>query len=269
MTSDVVVISWWSNCLGLACLDSIVSRVSSDVRRIHVVQVGKRADAKERFRERLPSCVSEIPYPDHEPAEHARVIDSVVRRSLCNAEGLLFVDHDVLFQDDVEPWLATLETRLGASNVGLCHPDVREGSSLTSPAFWLAHSRLPQDTPAFDMIPPSTTAVAAAPYDPASWVDDAPRRTPLKDTLWAARDFLADRNLALSFRANRFPAHEHYGGLYLLAAHHRPGVPADVFDSTVARLTVFFRDRCPSDWLRGEDETLLERLSYFGGLAGC
>jgi len=44
MKSDLVVISWWSNCLGLACLHNLATYTRN--RNIYVVQVGKRSNKK-------------------------------------------------------------------------------------------------------------------------------------------------------------------------------------------------------------------------------
>ena len=75
MKSDLVVISWWSNCLGLACLHNLATYTRN--RNIYVVQVGKTEQQKERFRPHLPPGVEELPYPPDRSAEDWRVREAV------------------------------------------------------------------------------------------------------------------------------------------------------------------------------------------------
>jgi len=49
MRSDYVVISWWSNCLGLTCLDRLIKNINNRKRKIYVIQVGKQEKQKELF----------------------------------------------------------------------------------------------------------------------------------------------------------------------------------------------------------------------------
>ena len=135
MRSDLVVVSWWSNCLGLACLSNLVEYTRN--RNIYVVQVGKPEEQKERFRALLPSAVEELPYPPNRGAEDWRVRETVARELLGDREGLWFIDHDLFVQEDCEGWLEEMDRRLEGTKLCLCHPSPRRGPAITNPTFWL------------------------------------------------------------------------------------------------------------------------------------
>ncbi len=56
MRSDLVVISWWSNCLGVACLHNLVNYTRNQ--NIYFIAVDKPEEHMERFRAhlRLRNC---------------------------------------------------------------------------------------------------------------------------------------------------------------------------------------------------------------------
>ena len=289
MKSDLVVISWWSNCLGLSCLHRLVRHTRQ--RTILVVQVGKPEGQKERFRAHLPAAVTELPYPAHRSGEDWRVREAVARELLVDRAGLWFIDHDLYVQEDCEGWLEDMDCRFADSTVCLCHPLPRRGPSITNPAFWLSPLRLPPATPSFARLPYHEDPVAHRPYAPPqgpSFSADrreapsfSPERSdggpaalvlPEKDTLVAAMEFLQERGMVCGFPlrdADRqdggpasFPRYEHIGGLYTFAA----GVPPKALDEWTARcveqLTAFYAT-CPAAWMEVEDPALLQRLEEF------
>ncbi len=268
MKSHLVVISWWSNCLGLACLESLAAHLDLERRHVFVVQVGKREEFKERFRARMPRGVTELRYPAGLRAEHAPVIEWVTRRELRVEDSLCFLDHDIILRENAEEWMRQRDVAFEDSCSVLYHRAVGGGASLTSPAFWIAPNALPDDTPSFDMIPSYESPLSAAPYDPANWTSAGSLRTPIQDTLWAARDFLAARNLVSTYRIETLPLHDHFGGLYLLANHQVPEMPAELFRSKVRELLGFLRSGCSAERLADEDVTLLDRVAHFGALIG-
>lgn len=266
LCSSIVVISWWSNSLGLACLHRLVKHAPG--RGIQVVQRGKRDAALRAFREHLPSEVTELELPEHCSHEHGDVLEALVRGPLARREGIWFFDHDTMLNSRATDWLALMDQRFGDDNVSLCTPRAPSSGSLTSPAFWIAPQRLPPGTPSFAPARRRSTAAAARP--------DLYRRglrpvLATKDTLAEAWGWLAARGLASCFDtsgasagAARFPRHTHIGGLHCLA-----GPPFEENDwdpdyvdwlvRSVSALRGFF-DRCPGHWRSIEDRTLLERL---------
>lgn len=267
MRSVLVVISWWSNCLGLACLHSL-ARYTHD-RHIYVVQVGKPEEQKERFRGRLPSNVEELPYPPDQGAEDWRVRETVARELLGDHEGLWFIDHDLFVQEDCEGWLVGMDRRFDGSNVCLCHPAPRRGPAITNPAFWLSPVRFPPGMPSFARLPYREEPVAARPYALCQPVALA---MPEKDTLVAAMEFLQQRGMVCGFpladgeRAPNgpalFPRHEHIGGLYTFTGESPPELLLDWAARCVRRFTAFY-ETCPRDWVSIEDPVLLQRLETF------
>jgi len=256
--SDLVVISWWSNCLGLACLHNLVRYTEN--REIYVVQVGKSAAAKQRFRDHLPLAVRELSYPAHLPAEHCKVMEAVARDLLCGCEGLWFFDHDAFVREDLEPWLTRMDRRLGRSACGLCHFEAADDvPSLTSPVFWLSPARLPQDLPSFEPIPYREIAVSRR---PDLFRASADLRMPEKDTLVRVREFLAERDMTCRFSLQSFPRHDHLGGLYMFAGEMPPESLRDWVEGRVEKFTAFYK-ACPQEWIAAEDAVLLERLTEF------
>lgn len=275
--SRIVVISWWSNCLGLACLHHLAAHTRE--REIAVVQVGKTARQRERFREHLPRGVAELPYPETAPAEHSRVLAEVALRQLRAEAGVWFVDHDVFLHEDWEAWLTAADEGFGASDVCLCLPRLpAHVPAITQPAFWLSPARWPASITSFDPIPFEARETSRR---PDRFRNDGNLRMPQKDTLMQARDELAARGrvgyfpldaaapgLALPSSEEElrpFPAHTHIGGLYLFTGPKLPAAFDAWVQKTVARFADFY-DRCPAEWLVVEDRELLRRLRAFQGV---
>jgi len=243
MKSDLVVISWWSNCLGLTCLHNLVHHTEN--RDIYVVQAGKAAAQKERFRAHLPPSVQELPYPAHRPAEHGKVIEAVARDLLGGHEGLWFFDHDLFVFQDLEAWLGDMDRAFERSACCLCHPQPTGGPSITTPAFWLSPARFPEDLPGFEPIPFRKTRVSQR---PDIFQAAADLRMPEKDTLVRAREFLAARDSVREFSLRSFPRHDHLGGLYMFAGEIPPPALYDWMAGRVERFTAFY-EACPQAWM--------------------
>jgi len=257
MLSELVVISWWSNCLGLTCLHNLARHAGE--RTIHVVQVGKSEAQEERFRAQMPSTVREQRHPAQLPAEHGPVIESVVREVLPDCAGLWFLDHDFFVHEPLEPWLADMDQRLASSPCCLCHPQPDDGFSITGPAFWLSPARLPAELPGFEPVPYQPSPVAQRP-DLARAPADL--RIPEKDTLVLAQEFLAERDLVCHYPFSSLPGHDHLGGLYLFANEILPDSFREWMTQCVDRFTAFYA-ACPPEWLAVEDPVLLDRLAEF------
>jgi hypothetical protein len=257
MRSELVVISWWSNCLGLTCLYNLVER--TDGRTIYVVQVGKSAAQQARFRERLPTPVRELPYPADAPAEHGKVLERIVRDLLPEHEGVWFLDHDWFVLEPFEPWLLNMDRTLAPSDCCLCHSHAAAGPALTCPAFWLSPARLPDGLPGFEPVPYQPSEVWRR---PDRFRAPADLRMPDKDTLALAQEFLAARGLVREYALASLPRYRHLAGLYLFAYEILPDLFRDWMAECVARFTAFFA-ACPADWLGAEDPVLLERLAEF------
>jgi hypothetical protein len=265
--SGLVVISWWSNCLGLTCLHSLVRHTRE--RDIYVLQVGKPEEGKERFRAYVPPGVVELCYPPDRPAEDWRVRETVARELLSDSEGVWFIDHDLFVQEDCEGWLEDMDRRFEGSNVCLCHPTPRRGPSITNPAFWLSPLRFPPGMPGFARLPYREEPVATRPYalrQPAALI------MPEKDTLVAAMEFLRERDIVDGFPlADRdrvpggpvpFPRSEHIGGLYTFTGQVPPEPLHDWVARCVERFTAFYVT-CPPAWVSAEDPVLMQRLEEF------
>jgi hypothetical protein len=273
MKSDLVVISWWANCLGLACLHNLVTYTRN--RNIYVIQVGKTEDQKERFRAHLPSPggdvqpgVMELPYPSGYPAEDWRVREAVARELLGDHAGLWFIDHDLFVQEDCEGWLQDMDRHLSESNVCLCYAWPKRGHSITNPAFWLSPVRFPPGMPSFASVPYHENPVASQPYAMRQKADVI---MPEKDTLIVAMEFLQERGLVYGFPLTErdrvdggpapFPACAHLGGLYTFAGEVLPELP-DWTARCVQEFTAFYA-ACPPAWIACEDPVLLQRLAEF------
>lgn len=266
MRSDLVVISWWSNCLGLACLYNLVNYTRN--RDIYVVQVGKSEEQKERFRAYLPPGVKELPYPPDRGAEDWRVRETVARELLGDCDGLWFIDHDLFVLENCEGWLEEMDRRFALSPVCLCHRAPLRGLAMTNPAFWLSPVRFPPGMPSFAPVPYHENPVAREPYALRQAVDSK-MIIPEKDTLVAATDFLWDRDLACEFSLTDndrvaggptpFPSHEHLGGLYAFTSGDVPASFHDWLAQCVTRFTAFYAV-CPPALLDIEDPVLLQRL---------
>ena len=273
LNSQIVVISWWSNCLGLASLRRL-SQLTHN-RKIIVVQAGKSAAQRQLFREHLPAGVSELTYPEDEPAEHSRVIREVCLRLLASAEGVWFIDHDVFMEADCEGWFRAADEWLSSMDACLGLPLRPPTPAITQPAFWLSPRRWPASIDTFDPIPFQTQDVSRR---PDLYRNDGDLRMPIKDTLVAARDELQAAGKVAFFPLNpqdaaesplsAFPSHSHLGGLFLLAGPVHPPAfeswpPAREWTmKTVNGLAQFF-EACPAEWLAIEEPVLLQRLEEF------
>ena len=275
--SDLVVISWWSNCLGLACLHNLVERRHENSRRptrernIYVVQAGKPEEQMERFRAYLPPSVEELPYPPERSGEDWRVREAVAREYLGSRSGLWFIDHDLFLQEDGERWFEEMDGRLEATDVCLCHPAPRRGHSITNPAFWLSPVRFPPGMPSFARVPYQEDPAAIQPYAPR---EDRPAALimPEKDTLVAAMEFLQERGMVCGFPLTEkdrlpegpapFPRYEHIGGLYTFTGGLPPASLYDWLARCVERFTEFYA-ASPPEWVAIEDPVLMKRLEEF------
>jgi len=267
MRSELVVISWWSNCLALACLHNLVEHTRD--RNIYVVQVGKPEEQKTRFRALLPPEVQELSYPPDRPAEDWRVREAIARELLDDRQGLWFIDHDLFVWEDCEGWLGEMDRRLAGSKVCLCHPAPRRGPSITNPAFWLSPMRFPPGMPSFARLPYREEPVVSRPY---ALRQSAALIMPEKDTLVAAMEFLQARGMTCGFplfEGDRepggpppFPHAEHIGGLYTFTGEVPPEPLHDWTARCVEKFTAFYR-ACPQAWVEAEDPVLLARLHEF------
>ena len=267
MRSDLVVISWWSNCLGLACLYNLIEYARN--RNIYVVQVGKPEEQKERFRAYLPPGVEELPYPPDRGAEDWCVRETVACKLLGDREGLWFIDHDLFVQEDCEEWLEDMDRRFEGSSACLCHPSPARGLSITNPAFWLLPVRFPPGMPSFARLPYREEPVVNRPY---ALRQSAALIMPEKDTLVAAMEFLQERGLVCTFPLTEgdrvtdgpapFPDFEHIGGLYTFTGEIPPESLHDWVARCVERFTAFYA-ACPPALVSIEDLVLMQRLEEF------
>jgi hypothetical protein len=271
MRSELIVISWWSNCLGRVCLHNLVQYAPR--RSIHVVQVGKTETGKERFRARMPPEVKELPYPSNRPAEDWRVRETVARELLEDREGLWFIDHDMFILEDSRDWLDDMDRRFEGTNVCLCHPWPRNGPTITNPAFWLSPVRFPPGMPSFARIPHREEPAVRQPY---ALQQSAAMMMPEKDTLVASMEFVQERGMVCGFPLTNqdrvpggpapFPRFEHIGGLYTFTGKIPPASLRDWTSRCVERFTSFYA-ACPPEWVRIEDPTLMQQLEAFGQAA--
>lgn len=269
--SDLVVISWWSNCLGLACLHALVKQAPG--RTIYVIQVGKPEDSKARFRAHLPPAVHELPYPSDGSGEDWRVRQTVACNILADRKGLWFIDHDLIIQEDCTAWLDDMDRRLSQSNACLCHPIPVRGPSITNPAFWLSPARFPPDLPSFARVPYREDPVATRPY--ALRHSSTALIMPGKDTLVVAMEFLRERGMTAGFPLTEqdqtpdgpppFPRFEHLGGLYTFTGGVYAGQPPSLREWMARCVDQFstFYNTCPQAWIDDEDPVLLQRIEEF------
>jgi hypothetical protein len=266
MQSDLVVISWWSNCLGLGCLHNFVTFATG--RRIFFVQVGKTESQKECFRKYLPPGVIELPYPSGLSAEDWRVREVVARELLGDHEGLWFIDHDLFVQEEMGPWLDEMDRCFAQSNACLSYSGPRNGPSITNPAFWLSPTRFPPGMPSFASIPYRENPIASRPYE---FRQRAEMIMPEKDTLIAVQEFLSPKGMVYEFPLSTsqapqgsapFPVFEHLGGLYTFTCEIIPGMLSDWVSRCVDQFLGFY-EACPPEWVASEDPVLLQRVKGF------
>lgn len=271
--SRIVVISWWSNCLGLACLERLAR--FSPGRSIAVIQVGKSSRSKERFRRFLPAGVTELPYPVTEPGEHSRVIRRLVLGQLHSELGIWFVDHDLFLQKDWEPWLQAADMRFMQSGCCLCLPDLPTGApAITNPAFWISPARWPEGLDGFDPVPYRPGPEARR---PDLYRSRGELRLPAKDTLMEAREVLEKHGRVAFFSLAEdgsldsdlppFVPYIHLGGLYLfsgsLISNSMMPPRFNEWMRCTVRQFVDFYQSCPREWVEIEDRQLLLRIQEF------
>ena len=267
--SDLVVISWWSNCLGLASLVRLVEHAPG--RNIYVVQAGKPEGQMERFRAYLPPSVEELSYPAERSGEDWRVREAVAYELLGDREGLWFIDHDLFLWEDSTLWLEDMDNRFSGLDVCLCHPSPRRGPSITNPAFWLSPARFPAGMPSFARVPYQEDPAAMRPYAPRKG-RAAALIMPEKDTLVAVMEFLQEHGRVYGFPMHEgdrvpggpapFPRHEHLGGLYTFTGGLPPARLHDWVARCVGQFAAFYA-ACPSEWVEIEDPVLLQRIEEF------
>jgi hypothetical protein len=266
--SHLVVISWWSNCLGLACLHNLASYICD--RNLYVVQVGKPEAQKEWFRHLMPSQVQELFYPDSEGTEDWRVRETVARHLLDQEEGLWFIDHDLFVVESCEAWFTEMDRRFENADVCFCHALPGHGPSVTNPAFWLSPTRFPPGTPSFARLPVCEEPIVGRPYAVCDTIP--PLMLPEKDTLVAAMEFWQKKDLVCGFplRARDyvagglplFPEHEHIGGLATFASALPPPGLWGWVSRCVIQFEAFYA-MCPPEWAATEEPVLLARLAEF------
>ncbi len=266
MNSDIVVISWWSNCLGLKCLYNLCDYISN--RKIFVIQVGKPEPIKEAFRKYLPAGICELRVPDHYPADHWAICEWVVKEKLKDSEGLWFFDHDFFIEGNGNDWLKRIDAIFAIKKIVLAHPLKKEEFSITNPAFWIAPKHLPPQAPGFSPIPPLANFMSEKPYAPRKPIRGL--KMPEKDTMVACMEYL--RPLGLVFQFNllgqesdltRFPDFTHLGGLYLFTYLEFPDILFSRVHNLIKSIEAFFKT-CPPEWLEIEDPVLLKRIGEFG-----
>jgi hypothetical protein len=273
LNSQIVVISWWSNCLGLACLGRLTQFTQG--RKLNVVQVGKSAEQKRKFRAYLPAGIEELHYPEEAPNEHSRVVQEVCFRLLNSEDGLWFIDHDVFLEENANNWFQAADTWLSGTQACLCLPLRPPTPAITQPAFWISPSRWPQTITSFDPIPFQAQGTSRR---PDLYRNNGDLRMPLKDTLVQARDELGSCGKVTYFPLTpqdvmgnplpAFPAHTHLGGLFFLAGPTHPAAfetwsAAEEWSvRTLRRLSSFF-ESCTPEWLSIEEAVLLQRLAEF------
>lgn len=268
MRSCVLVTSWWSNCLALACLQQL--RAFAPDRELLVAQAGKSAAQAERFRRMAPAGVGEIFCPAGLAGDDSSMREHLARVALREREGVWFFDHDCFLLAPAEAWFAAADAQLGGSQVCLCTRPAADGAGITQPAYWLSPRRLPADLPPFH----------PAPYTPRPYtlrpdleLNTAPLAVPRKDTLVAVAEALSAAGLAATYpdagepHAGHLlpplPRHVHLGGLHLYTTPVEPpaGAPPGFLEQVLRTVRVFdtFFKACPPEWLAVEEPELLRR----------
>jgi hypothetical protein len=264
MKSKIVVISWWSNCLGLECLHRLCQYASN--RDILVIQVGKQEHVKRSFRNYMPDKVTELILPDNQNEEHWAVCEWIVRHELAHEKGLWFFDHDSFLLESYNEWLNDMDFYLLSNRFVLAHLSENGKLSITNPLFWISPSRLPKLAPGFSPIPPpENKAIANTPFDRAETVFKL--KSPEKDTMVACAEFLNNLGLVahLSSRNREtgiplIPSFQHLGGLHLLTINKTPKFLENKVQQVKKRLTAIL-STCPAEWLKSEDNVLINRLN--------
>ncbi|MCK5806740.1 MAG: hypothetical protein KAI66_28185, partial [Lentisphaeria bacterium] len=194
MHSSIVVTSWWSNCLALNCLHRLA--VLAPERELYVMQAGKTEEQMEYFREFLPDCVTELPYPTHLLADDWAMREYLARDVLSGLEGAWFQDHDTFLLEPAEAWFAESDTRFATSAICLCTRRPAPGAGITQPTYWLSPQRWPDGLSSFAPVPFEPKPFSARPD--LHWQDGQLTR-PGKDTLVQVREELEVLGLAGTF----------------------------------------------------------------------
>jgi uncharacterized protein len=271
--SALVVTSWWSNSLALACLQRLARYCQG--REIYLAQAGKSAEQMARLRALLPPEVIELAYPEDLPQDDSPMREYLALTRLRDLTGAWFIDHDTFFDADPEPWFRAADRWFSEFRTCLCIGEPREGPGVTQPAYWVSPSRWPQQVVSFDPVP---FAAKDSARRPDLYRHDGDVVQPQKDTLVRVREELTVRGLCSWFPLTAeaaarhglpaFPAHTHLGGIHLytgplLVDRFRPWM-----EQTVARFDRFFAG-CPPQWLQAEEPELLRRHGEFkAALAG-
>ncbi len=268
MRSSIVITSWWSNCLGLTALHKLAAYAPS--RELYVMQAGKTDTQMDRFRQFLPTQVTELPYPAELQAEDGPMREYLVRIALQDHDGVWFVDHDTFLLAPATSWFTAADRILAKSEVCLCTVKPYPRAGVTMPAYWASPKRWPQNLSSFNSIPFQTMPCARRP--------DLHRHNgnltiPQKDTLVQVREELDALHLAgtICFQQNGadncllpvFPPHYHLGGLHLYTGPADPpaSLPPSFFEWRRSKILTFerFFNECPKEWLAIEDPELLRR----------
>jgi len=256
MQSSIVVISWWSNCLGLYAIQKIVEHIPHA--KIYVIQTGKQASLKEKFRKFLPYQAHELIYPENESAAHWKVLEYTINHLLKAEEGLWFFDHDTFLMENAENWMRRMDEQLSISKNLICIADRNHYKSLTIPAFWVAPCGLDQSLPSFSPLPEISDIEANNPYIQITKIPEL--RIPQKDTLELFVEELDVRNNVLKFDLElSFPKHHHLGGLNILRYKNLPNELGNIGLETARRFHDFYK-LCPKEWITIEDQTILKSI---------
>lgn len=270
MKSDLVVISWWSNCLGLTCLHKLVKHTTN--RNIYLIQVGKQEEQKKLFRYYMPKDVIELPYDSNLGAEDWQVREAIAGQLLKDHSGLWFFDHDLFVKEDCDAWLNEMDKLFRDMNVCLSHPSLNGGFSITNPAFWLSPVRFPKEMQSFAPIPRRNSPIANKPYAERQ---SSELLLPQKDTLVVAMEYLNKLGMVSSFplknetRENKapppFPKHEHIGSLSIFTWQDLPRHLYGWMARMVEQYNAFYA-ACAPEWRSIEDPVLKQRIQEFSKL---
>ena len=257
MNSPIIVVSWWSNCLALNCIEKL--KLYLPGRKIFVIQVGKHKDIIRKFRKLLPPDVEEIIYPDGQLSAHWMVLETVVKTIFKEAEGLWFFDHDVFLTHDATEWINKMDDLFSNTNLCIGLPAKNKTTySITSPAFWISPVRLPENIPSFSPLPLYYDPIANTPYKRISYKSELIK--PQYDTLMKVVENLDEFNRVLYFDANSSDLKfSHLGSVYLFAYDNIPDYLRE-FISGLAEKYDRFYSVVPSEWLNSEDQILLNAI---------
>jgi len=265
MQSDIVVISWWSNCLGLKCLNKLCDFTES--MNIYVVQVGKTEEQKELFRYYMPNRIKEIIYPSDKSAEHWCICEYLIYQTFKTNDGLWFVDHDLFILEPFEKWLQNMDRHFEDSKICFCYPLEENSSSITNPAFWISPSRLPKGISSLAPIPAPKYSIANTPYKDKSSCGVV---KPQKDTFILVKEELERLSLAGNYPLRtispestndlQFPRYSHLGHLSIFTWENIPKHLTKMCKNIVSQYNAFLKE-CPPEWRSIEDTQLKMRLN--------